>query len=158
MSSIEKKARIYLNNFYKLSNLKLTNETKDKITFSLGQSEFVPCFYKFMKLYGEYKAYPVDAGAAVSQVDSVWRVFDGAHVILTTNLTDTSTEFFITLLNADSYQKDSLAVSFEKKLKSFAALEKTKEWQNFGQKTDLKSLLSDGKKVVKAAKKVGLSR
>lgn len=152
MNDVEKKSKAYLEKFCHIENFKLVNQEEDKITFEVSQVDFITSIFKLEKKLGKYRAYPVDTNPAISQIDAVWTVGKGQHLIYTTQLSDTKAPvFFVSLLNSPKYIPGKIATKIEQINRSYDDLTQTQEWKNWDITTDPQSIIN-------VAKKLGLER
>lgn len=130
MPNFLQKSITYLSEVCGIVNVTLTEKSQNKITFKVNQNDFIDSFRRMEKQFGQFKAYPVDTSPNMSQIDAVWTVGVGQHIIYVTELNENNPKFFVTLLNAHQYNPGKLATQLEKTKSGVDSLMKTPEWKN----------------------------
>jgi hypothetical protein len=155
MTVLEETSKAYLAKLCKLSNLKLLSETEQDISFKVKSRDFLDSFDHMTQQFGDYKAYPV----STDQIDAVWTIAPGQHIIYRTQFQGTKLAFSVVLLKAPEYTPSKLAQDVAQLNQAYDTLTQTSAWQNLGDKDPNKGTIFDQIKAVEnEAKKLGLTR
>lgn len=152
MSVLEEASKAYLASVCKLSNLKLLSEDEQEISFKVRSQDFLDSFDHMTQQFGDYKAYPISN----DQIDAVWTVAPGKHVIYRTHL-GIKVKFSVSLLNAPEYIPGKMAQEVARLNKSYDTLTQSLAWQNLGDNNQ-GNIFDQIKAVEEEAKKLGLTR